>query len=58
MGFVLLIIGGLLLWYWWAGGMSTSSIDPMDRPLVLKIHGGKVALAGLSLLILGAYQFF
>lgn len=54
MGFVLLIIGGLLLWYWWAG-MSTTSYN---RPSVLNKHGGKVAIAGLALVALGAYQFF
>lgn len=54
MSFVMLIIGGLLLWHWVAG-MNTSS---MDRPRVLNEHGGKVAIAGLTLVMLGAYQFF
>jgi hypothetical protein len=54
MGFVLLIIGGPLLWYWWTG----MSMEKLDRPRVLNEHGGKVALAGLTLVILGAYQFF
>jgi hypothetical protein len=54
MGMVCIIAGGGVLWFW----LTSMRRNSIDRPMAIKLHGEKIGIAGLALVLLGAYLLF
>lgn len=54
MDLILIVAGGGVLWFW----LTSMRRNSIDRPIAIKLHGEKIGIAGLALVLLGAYLLF